>query len=203
MEAGWWSRFAAFVGYDGACMETGGEEDAVAQAPGPICNALMLDDPDKDEQAQLRADLQEADFKVLSSAAWSQLVSWYGGGPEIRRPVLPQNRCCQPRLELFPLPLRLCKKGGRRGTTHRYVASFRHHDKATENIPASKSQSLRIFYARRQWSVCDLKFLLSSEVRDTACLAVNKNNRSMRRRRRRTREGKATTSPPEEKRRRG
>lgn len=77
--------------------------------PGRIDNAALLSDTaeacdDSDYSPALATLLLEGiDYVLVSESVWQKLVSWYGGGPAIRREAVPTY--CGVCVETHPLPV--------------------------------------------------------------------------------------------------
>jgi len=89
----WWTAWTAYVRYS----DSQGEGKAynrtvsaiVGDRPVEIENEELLREG---SGVELREGVREGrDFAVLSEAAWKALVSWYGGGPAIRRNIAVQT----------------------------------------------------------------------------------------------------------------
>ncbi|GJD10560.1 Ubiquitin carboxyl-terminal hydrolase 4 [Galdieria sulphuraria] len=81
------------------------------QRPGPIDNAYLvksIEEVDQSsEQVELKPNLlEQVDFVLVPKAVWELLFSWYGGGPEISRPVVlgPSGECF---VEIYPVELNI------------------------------------------------------------------------------------------------
>ena len=79
----WWKHWIAYSGFG---TDTPSVEAHVS-APGPIPNNLLLQQEGVTEL--LKDGIREnADFVLVNEAAWTLLVSWYGGGPAVKRPTV-------------------------------------------------------------------------------------------------------------------
>ncbi|KAK4523749.1 hypothetical protein GAYE_SCF00G1645 [Galdieria yellowstonensis] len=79
------------------------------QRPGPIDNSPLVNnisyDSNSTRQVELKPNLlEQVDFVLVPKAVWELLFSWYGGGPEISRPVVvgPSGECF---VEIYPVEL--------------------------------------------------------------------------------------------------
>lgn len=79
------------------------------QRPGPIDNTHLVNNLDEGDQPSEHVELkpnllEQVDFVLVPRQVWELLVSWYGGGPEIPRPVVvgPSGECF---VEIYPVEL--------------------------------------------------------------------------------------------------
>jgi ubiquitin carboxyl-terminal hydrolase 4/11/15 len=91
----WWTQWKRSVGYPhGSPQRT--------EVP-PIDNQHLMD------KGELRSDISEMnDYSIVTGPVWSQLYSWYGGGPVISRTIAlnpitgkPQVLVTFPKYEIF------------------------------------------------------------------------------------------------------
>lgn len=96
----WFGKWAAYSGYTISALTGKDVADAsdaplckAAPRPGPIDNSDLLcedtaplidDDPPQIDAAAT----EHTDYVVLTADAWRKLHGWYGGGPELPRPVI-------------------------------------------------------------------------------------------------------------------
>ena len=158
--AEWWAKFAAFVQYDAQAM-------AADTPPGRIDNTALVDDADAGDEARVLDSVTESDYRAVSVETWAKLVEWYGGGPEIRRPVLPKSAMLQkpPVLVLRPLTLRICKKVHGSSQKPYLMQLLLDQDVAGPVfVTASTSHTLCGILVCPFWTVNDLKYYLGGKM---------------------------------------
>lgn len=90
----WFGKWAAYSGYTaGANIGVEVPSTKAAPRPGPVDNSDLLPEGDNkldtDDVPQMDAAATEGtDYVVLTQGAWRKLHGWYGGGPELPRPVI-------------------------------------------------------------------------------------------------------------------
>lgn len=95
----WFNTWVAYSGYTPGSIHSDIPIDIsevppgkAAPRPGPIDNndllcedhVSLLDDPPQIDAAATEG----TDYVVLTAAAWHKLHGWYGGGPDLPRPVI-------------------------------------------------------------------------------------------------------------------
>lgn len=55
---------------------------------GPIPNEMLMVEEDGEGQVLKRGLQEGADYVLVSATVWEKLYEWYGGGPEIMRPMI-------------------------------------------------------------------------------------------------------------------
>jgi len=144
----WWDLWKDYTRYgeDGEAMEA--EEPAVASDSPPMRRQLSgatkgsrppcMDNSELelgDGSARLRKGLQEySDFMLLHEDAWQLLLRWYGGGPALKRAVVPVGvgSSCELRVDLYPLSVKA------------YLVDSEGHPNAAEPVEAAPSRSGRV-----------------------------------------------------------
>jgi len=101
----WWQLWKSYVGYDDTTGSGGGD---ASSRPGPITNTDLLDAAEVagTDSNRLRPGLvEEYDYVVIPKQAWTNLESWYGGGPKIMRRVVTVGMAQKCRVDLYPIEL--------------------------------------------------------------------------------------------------
>eukprot|EP00696_Hemimastix_kukwesjijk_P002536 gnl/Hemi2/13103_TR4475_c0_g1_i1.p1 gnl/Hemi2/13103_TR4475_c0_g1~~gnl/Hemi2/13103_TR4475_c0_g1_i1.p1 ORF type:complete len:854 (+),score=238.49 gnl/Hemi2/13103_TR4475_c0_g1_i1:71-2632(+) len=101
LSAKWWQLWKDYVQYDNPQAEAG-------QRPGAIDNHELLvqkEDGTYSPDALQPNLIEGLNHVVLSKPAWTNILSWYGGGPVISRKVIGVGLSLRPMVELYPIKL--------------------------------------------------------------------------------------------------
>ncbi|KAK9802690.1 hypothetical protein WJX73_007165 [Symbiochloris irregularis] len=110
IERSWWDLWCSYSGFRPENQEPPAADDVVR--PGPIDNSGLIDElAPPGALTKLRSGLKEGEhFKSVYSSTWSRLERWYGGGPEIRRPLTKDNASGASTLHIYPWKVKVHAK---------------------------------------------------------------------------------------------
>ena len=113
----WFSKWQEYVGFDISSIENK-SASLLSEFPGSIENYYLLSNSNsstdkierKSSYPKLKKGLENHnDFIIIPPDAWDFLVNIYGGGPSIKRPLIPVtiDDCPQLDVELYPIQVKV------------------------------------------------------------------------------------------------
>ncbi|XP_077582894.1 ubiquitin carboxyl-terminal hydrolase 4 isoform X1 [Stigmatopora nigra] len=121
VDSRWFKQWKKYVGFDNWDMYNVGERSLY---PGPVDNSGLFSDQDKQVLKQHLID--ELDYVLVPTEAWTKLVSWYGclgaQRPIVRRVVEHGMFVKHCKVEVYLLELNLCENDNMDNVVTRYFS---------------------------------------------------------------------------------
>ncbi|XP_057701493.1 ubiquitin carboxyl-terminal hydrolase 4 isoform X2 [Corythoichthys intestinalis] len=121
VDSRWFKQWKKYVGFDNWDMYNVGERSLY---PGPIDNSGLFSDQDK--QVLKEHLIDELDYVLVPTEAWTKLVSWYGclgaQRPIVRRVVEHGMFVKHCKVEVYLLELNLCENDNMDNVVTRYFS---------------------------------------------------------------------------------
>ncbi|XP_018431101.1 PREDICTED: ubiquitin carboxyl-terminal hydrolase 4-like, partial [Nanorana parkeri] len=147
VDSRWFKQWKKYVGFDSWDMYNVGETN---QFPGPVDNSGLLADPDT--QVLKEHLIDELDYVLVPTEAWSKLMSWYGSVagqlPIVRKVVEHGMFVKHCKVEVYLIELKLCENSDADNAVSRHFSKadtidfIRKEMRNIFNIPPDKATRL-------------------------------------------------------------